>query len=95
MNPLEQHIQRIDHKLQQLLKQYRTVQKENEKLKQELTHIKSLQLEKTRQIEDLEQKVAILKTATNNLSGEDKKDLEKRLNHYIREIDKCIAMLGE
>jgi len=95
MNPLEQHIQRINEKLQQLLKQYRASQKETEKLKKELADIKSLQNEKIRQMEELEQKVAILKTATNNLNEDDKKDLEKRLNQYIREIDRCIAMLSE
>ncbi len=95
MNPLEQHIQRINEKLQQLLKQYRASQKETEKLKKELTDLKSLQIEKIKQIDELEQKVAILKTATNNLNEADKKDLEKRLNQFIREIDRCIAMLAE
>lgn len=95
MNPLEQHIQRINEKMQQLLKQYRASQKETEKLKKELADIKSLQNEKNRQMEELEQRVAILKTATNNLNETDKKELEKRLNQYIREIDRCIAMLSE
>lgn len=95
MNPLEQHIQRINEKVQQLLKQYRASQKETERLKKELADIKSLQQEKSRQMDELEQKVAILKTATNNLNEGDKKDLEKRLNQYIREIDRCIAMLAE
>jgi len=95
MNPVAQHIQRINEKVQQLLKQYRASQKENERLKKELADIRGLQTGQARQMEDLEQKVAILKTATNNLSGEDKKDLEKRISHYIREIDRCIAMLSE
>jgi hypothetical protein len=95
MNPLEQHIQRINEKLQQLLKQYRAALKENEKLKKELADIRGLQTERTKQMDELEQKVAILKTATNNMNEEDKKDLEKRINHYIKEIDRCISMLSE
>jgi vacuolar-type H+-ATPase subunit I/STV1 len=95
MNPLEQHIQRINEKIQQLLKQYRLSQKENEKLRKELADIKALHTERSNLIDELEQKVAILKTATNNMNEEDKKDLEKRLNHYIREIDRCIAILSE
>ncbi|MEO6315628.1 MAG: hypothetical protein ABIU63_16470 [Chitinophagaceae bacterium] len=95
MNPLEQHIQRINEKLQQLLKQYQSVQKENEKLKKELTDVRGLDTARSRQLEDLEQKVSILKTATNNMNEADKKDLEKRLNHYIKEIDRCIAVLSE
>ncbi len=95
MNPLDQHIQRINEKVQQLLKQYRYVQKENEKLKKELADIRGLHAERSKQIEELEQKVSILKTATNNMNEADKKDLEKRLNHYIKEIDRCIVLLGE
>lgn len=95
MNPVEQHIQRINEKIQQLLKQYRASQKENEKLKKELADIKSLHAERSQLIDDLEQKVAILKTATNNMNEADKKDLERRLNHYIKEIDRCIVMLSE
>ncbi|MEP6726176.1 MAG: hypothetical protein ABJC98_10190 [Bacteroidota bacterium] len=95
MNPLEQHIQRINEKLQQLLKGYRFVQKENEKLKKELADIRGLHTERSKQIEDLEQKVAVLKTATSNMTEGDKKDLEKRLNHYIKEIDRCISILSE
>ncbi len=94
-NPLEQHIQRINEKLQQLLKQYRSVLKENEKLKKEIAGMKTLQIEKEQRLAELEQKVVILKTATGNMTAEDKKDLEKRLNQYIREIDRCIAILNE
>jgi chromosome segregation ATPase len=95
MNPLEQHIQRINEKLQQLLKQHQLLQKENDKLKKELQDVKGMQAEKLRQMDELEQKVAILKTATNNMTNADKKELEKRLNHYIKEIDRCIVMLSE
>lgn len=95
MNPLDQHIARINDKLQQLLKQHLQLQKENDKLKKEIKDVKSLQSEKTKQMDELEEKVAILKTATNNMNEADKKDLEKRLNHYIKEIDRCITMLGE
>jgi cell shape-determining protein MreC len=95
MNPVEQHIQRINEKIQQLLKQYRASQKENEKLRKELADIKSLHAERSQLMDALEQKVAILKTATNNMNGADKKELEKRLNHYIKEIDRCIGMLSE
>jgi len=95
MNPLEQHIQRINEKLQNLVKQYRFLQKDNEKLRKELSDIKGLHTERSKQIEELEQKVTILKTATSNMSKEDKKELEKKLNHYIKEIDRCISILSE
>jgi chromosome segregation ATPase len=94
-NPLETHILRINEKMQQLLRQYQLQQKENERLKKELQQVKELETVKAKQIEELEQKVAVLKTATTNMSESDKKELEKRLNNYIKEIDKCIGMLSE
>ena len=95
MNPLEEQIHRINEKMLQLLKQYQLQQKENERLKKELQQVKGLETSRARQIDELEQKVAVLKTATSNMSETDKKDLEKRLNHYLKEIDRCIEMLGE
>ena len=95
MNPLEEHIQRINEKMQQLLRQYQLQQKENERLKRELLQVRELETARAKQIEELEQKVAVLKTATSNMSEADKKELEKRLNSYIKEIDKCIGMLSE
>jgi chromosome segregation ATPase len=95
MNPLENHIKRINEKLQQLLKQHQSLQKENDKLRKELQDIKTFDAERTKQLMDLEQKVAVLKTATNNMNDEDRKELEKRLNHYIKEIDRCMIVLGE
>ena len=95
MNPLEQHIQRINEKLQQLLKQHQMLQKENETLKSSLQELKSKQQANALLIDELEQKVSILKTATHTLSSEDKKVLEKRINHYVKAIDKCISMLSE
>jgi len=95
MNPLEEHIQRINEKMQSLLKLYQLQQKENDRLKRELQLVKGMETTKAKQIEELEQKVAVLKTATNNMSEADKKELEKKLNHYLKEIDRCIEMLGE
>ena len=81
--------------MQQLLRQYQLQQKENDRLKKELHQVKELEAARAKQMEELEQKVAVLKTATSNMSEGDKKELEKRLNSYVKEIDRCIEMLGE
>lgn len=91
---LQQQVQRVNEKLQQMLKQYQLLQKENEVLKKDLKDVRGINTEKGRQLDELEQKVSILKTATNNLTDTDKKELEKRLNGYIKEIDRCINMLS-
>ena len=46
-------------------------------------------------METLEEKVAVLKTATGQLEPTDKKEIEKKLNHYLKEIDRCITMLSD
>ncbi len=95
MQELEQHINRINHKLQQLLKNYQQLQKDNE---QQTKLLIDLQLEKNNaaeKINTLQQQVHILKAATNTLSETDKKNFEKNIKQYIKEIDKCITFLSE
>ena len=47
------------------------------------------------QADELRQQVSILKASAGNMSEADKKEFEKRINSYLKEIDKCIALLGE
>ncbi|MDX1936794.1 MAG: hypothetical protein SFU21_06745 [Flavihumibacter sp.] len=92
---LHQQVKRISDKLQQLLKQHQQLQKQYAILQDEHRQLKEEANNKNVLVDDLQQKVAVLKTATNNLTEADKKELEKRLNHYIKEIDRCINLLGE
>jgi archaellum component FlaC len=95
MEPLQEHIRRIQEKLQQLVKQYSALQKENEKLSLQLSLLKEKESIQHQQIDELNQQVSLLKAAKSGMSEEDKKDFEKRINQYLKEIDKCIAMLQE
>jgi len=92
---MEQQLKRIHEKVQQLLKQYQLLQKENEKLASENNSLKQKMQAGTGYADELEQKVAALKMASGQLTEVDKKELEKRMSGYIREIDRCIAMLAE
>lgn len=95
MSQSELQLKRIQEKTQQLLKQYQQLQQENEQLKKEVRlSTEKQELQKNR-MESLEEKVAILKTATGQMDDADKKEVEKRLNHYLKEIDRCITMLSE
>src|ERR1700730_9559244 len=91
---LQDHIKRINDKLQQLLKHYHSLQRENEKLKLELQVKKDHEQEFRQKAELLQQQVAIVKASSGQLDEASKKELEKRINQYIKEIDRCIAMLG-
>lgn len=88
------HIQRIGQKLQLLLKQQEQLLRENERLKTQL-ELRDAELKETRDAAaSLEEQVAILKTAAGNMDERSKKDFEKRINQYLKDIDKVIAHLN-
>ncbi len=95
MADLEANIKRINNKLQQLLKQYQFAQKENERLNKEIREQKDKQQQQFQRIDELQQQVSILKSAAGKMGETDKKEFEKRINQYIKEIDKCIGLLSE
>lgn len=95
MAALEENISRVYQKLQQLLKQYHFLQKENEKLKQTVTTLQLAREEEMEKIGRLEQQVSILKSSVAKMDEPDKKVFEKQINQYIKEIDKCIGLLSE
>ena len=95
MPETEDHIIRLSNKLQQLLKQYLFLQKENEKLKESLKALQENREKKEEQVNRLQQQVSILKTSIGQMTEPDKKAFEKQINQYIKEIDKCIGLLSE
>lgn len=91
----EQHLKRIQDKLQQLLKQYVAMQKENNRLKEDLAAAQEKITTQQKSADELKQSVTILKLNAGEMNETDKKEFEKRLNGYLKEIDRCIALLGE
>lgn len=94
MTESEQHLKRIQDKVQQLLKQHIALQKENQSLKDELDGLKKETSLFKENSETLKQQVEILKYSNGEMTEEDKKQFEKRINTYIKEIDRCITMLS-
>ena len=95
MTDLDVHIKRIQEKLERLLKQHNDLQKENNLLKKEIERSARQAVVNHQTIETLRQQVEVLKISSGNWNENDKKEFEKRINHYIKEIDKCIALLSE
>ena len=95
MSDLEQHIKRINDKLQQLLKNYQQLQKDNERQGRLIDTLQQAKEKDMQQINELQEKVGILKAAAGQMNESDKKEFEKNINRYVREIDKCIGMLSE
>jgi predicted nuclease with TOPRIM domain len=95
MSATEQQLERIQGKLQKLLKQHTAVIKENSRLKEELESAQQKILTQQKGADELKQQVSILKVSAGDMSDADKKEFEKRINGYLKEIDRCITMLGE
>ena len=95
MSALEENIKRVNGKLQQLLRQYQLLQKENEKLKEDVEKLQQGRKEQLDQIDQLQIKVSLLKAASSKMDDADKKIFERRITQYIKDIDKCITFLSE
>ena len=80
MSTLDTHIKIINEKLQQLLKKNTSLQKQKDY--------------KTT-IETINQKVNILQASSGNMSEQEQKEFEKRIDRYVKEIDKCISILSD
>jgi uncharacterized protein (DUF3084 family) len=95
LSNLSENINRINAKLQQLLKQYQLMQKENEQLTQSIKELKTAQEANMLRISQMEQQAGILKSAAGKMNEKDKKIFEQQINQYIKEIDKSIGLLSE
>ncbi len=94
MTGIEQQFLRIQEKMQLLGKQLSALQKENKQLKEDLENQQKKEQLQTKLVEDLNQKLQILKLSTGEMNEKDKKEFEKKINTYLRDIDQCIALLS-
>ena len=92
---MEQQLKSIQEKTQLLLKKQTAIQKEVVKLRAENLELKQKLEDKHTLTENLQLKIAALSLGSSDLGEQEKKELERRLNHYMKEIDKCINLLAE
>ncbi len=93
MKSVEEHINSINTKLQQLLKKYTVLKKENTTLQVELEEKRSNEKSYLDKIDSLEMQAGILKASAGKMNENDKHDFEKGINAYIKELEKCMALL--
>jgi predicted nuclease with TOPRIM domain len=95
MAATEIQLQRIQSKLQQLLKEFAVLQKENSRLNEKLELAYSEITANQENIDKLKQQVDVLKYSNGEMNEVDKKDFERKINAYVKEIDRCIVMLSQ
>ena len=95
MSQLETHISRINNKLQEVLKNYDALKKQHVQQTETIQVLTAEKNVQTQKIRLLEEQQYLLKSMAGKLDEKEKKSFEQALGKYIREIDKCIAMLSE
>ena len=95
MSETDVQIKKIFEKVQSLLKQRDALKKENEQFREQLLQVKEAYIQATSRLEQMQQQIDILRVSRTDMGMEEKKALEKRLNQYIREIDRCITFVRE
>jgi len=95
MSVLENNIKRINSKLQQLLKNYQLLQKDNKRQSDLIKELQEAKAKDQEQITALREKITILKATAGKMNETDRKAFEKNISRYIRDIDKCIGILSE
>jgi chromosome segregation ATPase len=92
---LEANLKRILDKVQQLMRRSKAMQQESDRLRRTLTETEEKLRQAQEQINLLRMQLDVLKMNAGELNTADKKEIEKKLNGYLKEIDRCIALLSE
>lgn len=95
MSELEEPIKNIEQKLREVTKRYSALRKENIRLQTEAQKLNDILTEKEEELQQLRHQTDILKSGIQSWQPEQKKMFIKRIDTYLREIDKCIALLNE
>ena len=86
---------RIEDKLGLLTSKLRDYKRENEKMRKELEDKRSQWDELKTKNEQMELQMNLLRNGESGDVKTSKSVLEKKINDYIKEIDRCIALLGD
>jgi chromosome segregation ATPase len=87
-------IERIETKLNLLLAKLKNLKKENENLRKELEISKNEQGYMKEKMDAYAMKISLQTPVNSVVSKESRQELERKINDYIKEIDKCISLLG-
>ena len=95
MKTVEEQIKDINKKLQQFLKQHAALQKENLILSREISEYREKEKAEMEKINLLQMQTSILKASAGKMTDEERIEFEKRINLYIKDLEKCMTMLNK
>ena len=90
-------VESIENKVNKIISLYNSLKKEKEEILEENTKLKSDISERDKSIKSLEEKINLLRISKSVGALDVEKNMESRrkINEYVREIDKCIALLNK
>ena len=90
-------VQNIEEKVRRLILLYDDIKKKKEILKEENIQLKKEISKKEDSIKELEESIKLIRISksTDTQDAEKNKASRQKINEYVREIDKCIALLNE
>jgi len=94
MSELDKLVNLIVERSRKLVKRKNELSEENSVLKTKLAEMQDLVEGQKRTINELKDKHQVLKIAKTIEGEDDSKDSVKQLDIYIKEIDRCIALLN-
>ena len=86
---------RIVEKLELLTSKLRDYKRDNEKIRKELEEKKLQWDEQLTKYQEMELQMNVLRSRESDNGKTSRSVLEKKINEYIKEIDRCIALLGD
>jgi chromosome segregation ATPase len=96
MSAIAEIIDTLENKVEKLFIKMKSLEQNNQDLKNELTKTASIIQNQSQEIEALKTQYETLKVANTLLgSDENKRDTKFKINSLIREIDYCIAQLSD
>lgn len=96
MSAIAEIIDTLESKIEKLFTKMKSLEKNNQDLKNELTKTASIIQTQSQEIEALKTQYETLKVANTLLGSDDnKRDTKLKINSLIREIDYCIAQLSD
>ena len=86
----------IEEKLHKFIAKYKQLYEEKERIEQEYNKLSDKLDGYENEMKSLQEKVRLMKISKSvDTSQEDAKSTKLKINEYIREIDKCIALLNK
>ena len=89
-------IENIENKLAKFIVNYNELKSKLEIIEKENKKISSKLIEKKQEVLNLQEKIKLMNISKSvDVSNEDLQSTRLKINEYVREIDKCIALLNK